>query len=131
MTVLDTHAFIWAWMEPERLSTAAVEAIARARSAGGLAIASITVWEVAMLIERGRLRVFGTPERWIETAISGLGTSVIEITAAIATISVRLVEPIAKDPADRLIAATAIALGAPLVTADERLRAGLPSLAVW
>ena len=131
MTLLDTHAFVWAWVDPARLSALAARTIREAGHTTGLGIASITIWEVAMLVERGRLTVFGTPERWLEAAIAGLRVSVVEITPAIASISVRLGEPIAKDPADRLIAATALALGAPLVTADERLRAGLPALAVW
>ena len=58
--LLDTHALVWLVAEPARLSRAATDAIRRARSTGGLAVASITLWELAMLLVRGHVRGHGT-----------------------------------------------------------------------
>jgi PIN domain nuclease of toxin-antitoxin system len=131
VTLLDTHIWVWAWLEPERLSNTADRVIREGRASGELAIASITLWEVAMLVQRRRLTVFGTIDDWLQHAIDGLSMRVIPICPKVAMVSVGLNEPIAKDPADRLIAATALVHGARLVTADEKLRAALPGLTEW
>ena len=65
MILLDTHAWLWLCLEPRRLSAPAGAAIRRAVNGGGLAIASITLWEVAMMLARGRVIPHGTPEAWL------------------------------------------------------------------
>lgn len=84
-----------------------------------------------MLVQRGRLTVFGTLDGWLQNAVDGLALRVVPICPKVATVSVNWREPIAKDPADRVIAATALVHGALLVTADEKLRAALPELTIW
>jgi PIN domain nuclease of toxin-antitoxin system len=129
--VLDTHAWLWLCLEPRQLSAAAARAIRGAVSAGGLAIASITLWEVAMLLARGRLVPQGTPEAWLRALIDRSGVIVKEITPAVAAMATHVAEGFPGDPADRLIAATARAEGVPLVSRDAALRASPLVETIW
>ena len=122
MIVLDTHILLWLGLEPQRLSSAATTAINKALVAGGIAIASITLWEIAMMIRLDRLAPRGTPESWLSELLERTGVIVREITPAIATLATQFPDEFPADPADRLIAATARAEGAVLVTRDARLR---------
>ena len=131
MTVLDTHAWLWLCVEPRRLSTAASRAIRAAVNGDGLAIASITLLEVAMLVARGRVIPRGTPEAWLGELIDRSGVVVKEITPAVAALATHFPEDFPGDPADRLIAATARAEGASLVSRDARLRASGMIETIW
>lgn len=131
MILLDTHVLIWLTVEPRRLSRSAAAAIRRARPADGLAIASITLWELAFLFGRGRLRTHGTIEASLRRLIDVTAVSVKEITPEVAALSMQFGDDFPSDPADRLIAATARAEGIALVTADERIRASQLVKTVW
>jgi len=114
-----------------RLSRRAAAAIRSAVSRGGLAIASINLWEIAMLIARGRLSARGTPEAWIAELIRTSGVVVKEITPAVAVLSTQFPDSFSHDPADRLIAATARADGLALVTRDEKMRRSALLKTIW
>jgi PIN domain nuclease of toxin-antitoxin system len=129
--LLDTHAWLWLCLEPRRLSGAAAAAIRRATSGGGLAVASITLWEVAMMIVRGRVLPQGTPEAWLGALIDRSGVTVKEITSAVAALAAHLPDDFPGDPADRLIAATARADGIGLVTRDTRIRESAMVETIW
>ncbi|MGH7324150.1 MAG: type II toxin-antitoxin system VapC family toxin [Candidatus Rokuibacteriota bacterium] len=131
MIVLDTHVLLWLCLEPRRLSASATAAIRKALTAGGMAIASITLWEIAMMVRLGRLVPRGTPETWLADLISHSGVVVREITPAVATLATQFPDEFPTDPADRLIAATARAEGAMLVTRDARLRRSRLLRTVW
>lgn len=131
MILLDTHAWLWLCLEPRRLSAAAVAAIRRAVNGGGLAIASITLWEVAMLLARGRIVPQGTPEAWLSELIDRSGVVTMEITPAVAALATHLPDDFPGDPADRLIAATARAEGIALVSRDARMRASPMVETIW
>jgi PIN domain nuclease of toxin-antitoxin system len=131
MILLDTHAWLWLCLEPDRLSTAATAAIRRALAGGGLGIASITLWELAMLIARGRVMPHGTPEGWLATLIDRSSVTVKEITPAVAALAAHWPDDFPGDPADRLIAATARAEGLALVSRDARLRASPAVETIW
>ena len=131
MILLDTHVLVWLAVEPRRLSRAAASAIRRAAAADGLAIASITLWELAFLFGRGRLRTHGTIETSIQRLLDATGVTVKEITPAVAALSMQFADDFPGDPADRLIAATARAEGLALTTADERMRASRLVRVVW
>lgn len=131
MTLLDTHAWIWLAVEPERLSRRARSAVRRSLRSGGLAIASISLWETAMFFALGRLAVTGTPEGAIRELLSETRVAVREITPAIAALATQFPDDFPKDPADRLIAATARAEGLPLVTKDARIRSSPLLKTIW
>jgi PIN domain nuclease of toxin-antitoxin system len=70
MILLDTHALIWMSADPKRLSKKAQDAIREVRQSSGLAIATITLWELALLAERGRIHVAGTVESFVRQTAS-------------------------------------------------------------
>ena len=131
MIVLDTHAWLWLCLEPGKLSAAATNAIRRAITGGGIAIASITLLEVAMMLARGRVIPQGTPETWLDALVDRSDVVVKEITPTVAVLATQLPADFPGDPADRLIAATARAEGLRLVSRDVRLRASAAVETIW
>ena len=126
--ICDTHVLAFWGLEPGRLAPRALEIMQRGRSTGSLACADISFWELAMLFARGRLIPPIPPAEFIQILVQDLRLAVLSITPEIAVLSQSNIFP-HKDPADRLIAATAIANRASLITADDKLR-GLPGLSV-
>jgi len=129
--VLDTHAIFWLTTEPNRLSKAASRAIAAEARKSGLAISDISLWELAALIDVGRIRVLDSAERFLNGIAGRPELRVLEISPEIAVLATRFPADFPADPADRIIAATARAYGARLVTKDQRLQ-GSPLLqTIW
>jgi PIN domain nuclease of toxin-antitoxin system len=120
--ILDTHAWIWsAEGAPERLGPRTLAAIEQAARDATLAVSAISVWELAMLVKRGRLRLASAVGSWIEASLRRPGVRIISVGAAIALDSVQLPDfDRHKDPADRLIVATARRHGT-LLTCDRSL----------
>ncbi len=131
MILLDTHVLLWVAADPRRLSRTARAAIQRALAAGGLAVASISLWEAASLVSRGRLRIAGTVESFLEQLVGGTGVTIKEITPEIAALATQFPEDYPRDPADRLIGATARAAGLALVTQDSAVRASPLIRTIW
>ena len=129
MILLDTHVLVWAVSEPKRLSRAAAEAIEQFRKVGGLAIAAITLWELAILISRGRIQAYGTVEASVRLLIEGV--AVKPLTPEIAALSTQFPSDYPADPGDRLIGATARLEGIALVTRDEKLRQSPLLKTIW
>ena len=115
--------------DPRRLSKKAREAIREARQTAGIAVASITLWELAWLAEQRRVLVASSVEAFVRDSISRV--VVMPMTPEIVALAVDLPEAYPKDPADRLIASTAIVDGIPLVTADERIRQAKVAHTIW
>lgn len=130
MIVLDTHVIIWDALAPERLSEPAQTAITQANQSDGMIICDISLWEIAMLLQKGRLRVDTDPLSFMNLLLQANKTLVQAITPQIATLATQLPTEINKDPADRLIAATTLAENSTLLTADRNLQAAelLPTL---
>ena len=131
MILLDTHALVWLVAEPKRLSRPASAAIQRARNADGIGIAAITLWELAVLFHRGHLRAHGTTEASVRLVIESSGVSVKPITPEVAALAAQFPDDFPRDPADRLIGATARAEGLALVTRDESIRASKLVKTIW
>lgn len=129
MILLDTHVLAWAVAESKRLSRPATAAIRRARRQDGVAIAAITLWELAYLICTGRIRSYGTLEASLRQFIEGV--TIIPLTAEIAALAAQFPDDYSRDPADRLIGATARAEGLLLVTRDENIRRSALLRTLW
>ena len=129
MILLDSHVLIWAVADSRRLSKAAASAIRRARRGDGLAVSSITAYEVAWQIASGRIQGFGTVEASVLRFLEGV--TIRPITPEIAVLATQFPEGYPRDPADRIIGATARAEGMTLVTRDERIRRSPLLKTVW
>lgn len=132
MIVLDTHALIWWVSDDERLSPLAAEAIKRELGNDGqILVSAITPWEIAMLLEKGRMALAMDLDEWLSAVESIECVSVVPISLRVALQSVRLPGEFHRDPADRLIVALARELNAPLLTADEKIQ-GYPHIKwIW
>ena len=131
MILLDTHVFLWLCLEPKRLSRPATHAIRRAAATGGVAIASITLWEIAMLVALSRISPLGYPQTWMADLVEKSGAVIKDLTPAVAVLSTQFPKDFPRDPADRLIGATARAEGLVLVTRDKGIRASTLLNTVW
>nr|VFJ75788.1 MAG: PIN domain nuclease, a component of toxin-antitoxin system (PIN domain) [Candidatus Kentron sp. FM]VFJ76996.1 MAG: PIN domain nuclease, a component of toxin-antitoxin system (PIN domain) [Candidatus Kentron sp. FM]VFK22766.1 MAG: PIN domain nuclease, a component of toxin-antitoxin system (PIN domain) [Candidatus Kentron sp. FM] len=137
MILLDTCALIWDALAPDRLTPNARLAIDGAidgaiHDAGReLMICDISIWEIAILMKKGRLVVDETPSGFINLLIEARNLHIQGITPEIAELSVNLGPEINNDPADRLIATTSILMSAPIVTADRNLRQSAMLETIW
>jgi PIN domain nuclease of toxin-antitoxin system len=132
MIVLDTHVLLWwATQQDGRLSTAADEVIGAELESGQVAISSITAWEIAMLIQRKRIALAMELREWLTIVGQVANVLFIPVDNAIAIESESLPGEFHRDPADRMIVATARRLGAPLVTMDEKIRNYAHVRTVW
>src|SRR4029077_18844374 len=102
-----------------------------AERSDGVAISSISLWELALLIDKGRIQVAGTPERFLARLTERPSLAVLEITPQIAALTVQFPPAFPGDPADRIIAATARAHGLPLVTKDVDLQDSRLLRTIW
>jgi PIN domain nuclease of toxin-antitoxin system len=117
--LLDTHAAIWLATDDHSLGRRSRALASQALVADRLAVASISFWEIAMLLAKGRLQALMPPAD-LRARLLDTGINELPLTGEIALLAAGL-ETLPGDPADRFIAATAIVHQATLVTADERL----------
>lgn len=122
MIVLDTHALLWWVNDPTTLSKPAKKAIDAAVKSRAVHVSCISSWEIALLVERGRLRLALDVRDWLCRCEALPFLTFVTVSNAIAVESVRLPDFPHADPADRIIAATALSLGSALVTRDDKLR---------
>ena len=121
MILLDTHVLLWVADDAPRLGRRAAKRIDAATSGEGVAVSAVSYWEIATLAERGRLRLRGTVEDLRARALSN-AIGEVPLDGQIAILAAKL-RGVHGDPADRMIAATALEQDALLVTADATLLA--------
>ena len=131
MILMDTCAIIWDALEASKLSDKAISAIERADKHNALIISDISIWEISILIKKKRLEVDSTATIFLNLFLQSRNISVQPISPEIAELSVNFDNSINNDPADRLIAATAIINNARLVTSDKNLRASELLDTIW
>jgi len=131
MIALDTHALIW-WVSGGRqLGRRARKALEAEGEDGRIIVSAISAWEIAMLVRTGRLALTMDVTTWLDITAQLPAVSIVPIDAPIAVQSVELPGDFHKDPADRLIVATARHYGAPLATADAKIQAYPHVQTIW
>jgi PIN domain nuclease of toxin-antitoxin system len=119
--LLDTHTAIWL-TENQPIASTAVEAIDAVYQSGGMLLVSqITAWEVGLLVSRNRLSLVAKPERWFQRLLAIPGVRLADLSPDILIASSFLPGEPPRDPADRILLATAREFGARLVTRDRLL----------
>lgn len=130
MILLDTHAVLWVKSDSARLSPKAKATIERARrDAEGLAISGITLLELATLANKGRVRLTISLESMLQEIEAQFVVLPISSRACARTLQLPAGYP--KDPADRLIGATALVEGLPLITADKEIIKSKTVPTIW
>ena len=120
--LLDTHVWVW-YVEGDRTRfSARIEPIVEAAvERGAVLVSAISVWEIAQLEALRRLQLAQDVRTWIARALAFPGVRLKGLSPAIAIESTRLPGAPHRDPADRILIATARLSGAALVTCDARL----------
>ena len=121
MIVLDTHVWVWWLSDPKKLPARAQRAVTEAAQDRAIYISAISAWEVALLASKDRLQFTMDARDWIAKSEALPFIHFVPLDNTIAIRSVRLPEPFHKDPADRIIVATAMTMGAPVVSSDARI----------
>ncbi len=123
MIVLDTHTLVW-WAsgDDRQLSNNALDAINLELDGGQIMVSTLSAWEIALLVQRGRLHLSMDVSQWLLVIGQIEAVQFVPVDNEIAVRSVELPGEFHEDPADRMIVATARKLAAPLVTADEKIQ---------
>lgn len=130
LILVDTHVAVWLAFDESQLSKSARSAILQERSVGGgLAISDITLLEIATLFQKKRLQLTVSLEFFLQQLEARF--TVLPITSRACTNALALPSSYPKDPADRIIGATALAEGIPLITADRDIRRSKVLQTVW
>ena len=131
MVILDTQVWLWWVHDTSRLSKQAALAIKQAEETDGVRVSVISVWEIAVKSELGKLELSMELDQWFRLA-SGYPNLVVEpVSAQDAIASVRLPGNFHRDPADRIIVAMSRRHGVSLVTSDRLIRAYPHVATIW
>ena len=129
--VLDTHVIVWRALQPEKVPAKVLQAIEKEEKHRPLRVCEISLFEIAMLMRRGRLDARLPFREFIDLILTASAYDLTGINPEIAGLAVEFPENVTKDPADRLIAATALFYKAQLVTADTNLRKSEIVTTLW
>ncbi len=121
IALLDTHVLLWWFEDPKRLSTPQRRVLKKASDAVALGVSDVTFWEIALLVERGRVRFTLPVDEWLARATSAPLVERCGMSPAIAREMISLSATRDWDPGDCILVATARVLGVPLVTSDVRI----------
>lgn len=131
MILLDTHTLIWWVSAHPSLSDNARLLIEKECRNDGVVVSYISTWEIATLVSKNRLVLSMDVSRWIHTVAAIEGLRFIPVDNEISIKSTELPGEFHKDPADRIIVATARKFAIPLVTMDEKIRAYPHVKTIW
>lgn len=128
LIILDTHAWVWWSNAPEKLSTRARDEIGRADR---VAVSTMSCLEIATLVRRRRITLDRDLSSWIQQGLSQPRVELVPVSGEIAVLAGELPQAFPSNPADRLIAATAIVWRAALVTSNARIQQSGAVRCVW
>ena len=117
--LLDTHALVWLMFATPTLGPKSRDLARDARPADSLFVSAVSFWELAMLTARSRVLLYQPAREWRREVLES-GIIEVPLSGSIGILAAEL-DGFHRDPADRIITATAMEAGATLVTADERL----------
>lgn len=120
--LLDTHIFIWLMSGSDRLTQKAKKSIETCtENEGYIFVSAISIWEIGMLAQKGRLTLKEPILQWIQESLSAPYIQLATLSPEIAVESCQLPGEFHGDPADRMIIATSRVLNTPLLTMDDRI----------
>ncbi len=119
--VLDTHIWIWWLLGDPRLDVAAQRVLDELPTGERPILSEISLWEVAMLVAGGRLSLDDDLKDWLQVAALPATVQLARLSPKVVVTMNRLPSDFHRDPADRLIVSTAITVGRPLFTCDQRI----------
>jgi len=122
MIVLDTHIWIW-WVHGDPKLTPKYHSYIDNHEVQGLGISAISCWEIAKLVEYGRLTLPFPVDEWLDEALVYPGIKLLELTPQICVESTQLPGDFHRDPSDQIIVATARVYNCPIVTIDRKIQA--------
>lgn len=128
--LLDTHAWVWWICGDPRLTARERNALDNLPPSERPVLAEISLWEVAMLVERGRLELDMDLEHWLAVASAPATVELARVTPAVAAEVARLPDKFHRDPADRLIVATARVRKLRVLTRDRKI-SGARLVPIW
>jgi PIN domain nuclease of toxin-antitoxin system len=120
MIVLDTHIWVWWVNGSSELSTRKAQLLS-SHQGDGFGVSIMSCWEVAKLVEKGRLILTMSVGQWIDQALSHPAVTPLPLTPKIAVASTQLPQPFHNDPADQIIVATARELDCSIATDDRNI----------
>jgi len=130
LILVDTHVVVWLALEPAKISKKARAVIEETRGDGqGIAISDITLFEIAQLENKHRIKLSSSLETFLSEVEARL--IVLPITGRMCVQAMGMPADYPKDPADCIIGATALAEGIPLVTADDDIRRSKVLRTIW
>ncbi len=131
MITIDTHIIIWDALKPELLTKKVKKAINTANHSDGIIFCEISLWEIAMLIKKDRIKIQTSYLEFIKIIKNSNHYVFQRITPEITELSTTLPNEINQDPADRIISATSLITKTPLITADNNLRNSKILNTIW
>jgi PIN domain nuclease of toxin-antitoxin system len=120
--LLDTHVLIWYLTQPEKMSKAGARAVEAGFAGQGAGIVDLTLWEIAMFAHKKRVVFTRDVKEWLRDLRLLPHFRCLPVSASVAALSTQLPGRFHQDPVDRLLVATSIDQGVPLVTKDDRIR---------
>ncbi len=120
--LLDTHVMVWWLTDDRKLSREHAKLLERSeRSGTAVGLSAISLWEIAKLVERGRIELTQSVDESFEQLETSAFVSILPLTGRVAIESTRLGARFHADPIDQLIVATARCQGLTLLTVDQRI----------
>ena len=119
--LLDTHTWVWWYMNPQKLSRRVTNLIGDTTRYDELLLSAISPWEFCKLLEKGRIAISCSPEDWLNAAFDLPKFRLVPLSPILAYRSTVLPQPFHNDPADQIIAATALQENAAILTKDRNI----------